>query len=161
MSQTAGETRSRLDPEPVARRDFLGTASLWSAVSALFLATVGMFRMPRPATPFSATKKFTVTLPESLPPGVPYVLADRQVAVFKDGDGVYAVSMICTHLGCVVKTIPDGFECPCHGSRFTADGSVTKGPAPEALPWLKVTVKGEKCIVDGESRIPAGTKVKS
>jgi Rieske Fe-S protein len=81
------------------------------------------------------------------------------VALYRDAGGVYAVSTVCTHLGCIVKTSAEGFECPCHGSRFTADGSVLKGPAPRALPWLKVSGSGGSYVVDEEKVVPPGTKV--
>jgi Rieske Fe-S protein len=81
------------------------------------------------------------------------------VAVFKDAEGIYAVSTICTHLGCVVKPNPEGFECPCHGSRFASNGEVTKGPAPRALPWLKVSVSGGTATIDEGAIVPQGTKV--
>ncbi len=73
--------------------------------------------------------------------------------------GVHAVSTVCTHLGCIVKPTAAGFECPCHGSRFTSDGAVTGGPAPAPLPWLEVTVVGGTVVVDESATVPAGTKV--
>ena len=86
----------------------------------------------------------------------------RSVAVFRDEGGVHAVSLICTHLGCIVKGVPTGFECPCHGSHFGADGSVTQGPAPQPLPWLKVTsAGGGTYIIDEAESVPAGTKVQA
>ncbi len=161
MSETPVQTRSRLDPEPVPRRDFLGLASLWSAAGALAFAAVGMLRLPKAAVLPAASKKFRVTLPESLPAGQPLLAPGRPVALFRDEDGVYAVSLVCTHLGCIVKASAEGFECPCHGSRFAADGSVTKGPAPRALPWLKVTGSGSQYVVDEDSTVPLGTKVQA
>lgn len=152
---------SRLDPEPVTRRDFLGLASLWSAFSVLAFATVGLLRLPKAAVLSSPSRKFQVTLPESLPPGQPFIPPGRSVALFRDGDGVYAVSLVCTHLGCIVKNTHDGFECPCHGSHFRADGSVTKGPAPTPLVWHKVTGGGGQYVVDEGATVPAGTKVQA
>ena len=37
----------------------------------------------------------------------------------------------CSHMGCALKWNPaeHSWDCPCHGSRFTADGSVLDGPA--------------------------------
>jgi len=160
MSQTT-LTRSRLDPEPVPRRDFLGIASLGSMVTALLVAAVGMLRLPKAAVLPSPSKKFTVEVPDALLPGQPYVPPGRPVALYRDGEGVYAVSLICTHLGCIVKAVPDGFECPCHGSRFTADGAVTKGPAPKERPWFQGTASGGKYVVDEEVTVSPGTKVKA
>lgn len=152
-------TRSRLDPEPVPRRDWLGLSSLWAMGGALLFGLAGMLRLPKAAVLASPSKKFRVALPDNLPAGEAFVPPGRSVALFKDGEGVYAVSTICTHLGCVVKPNPEGFECPCHGSRFTASGEVTKGPAPRPLPWLKVTVAGGAVTVDEGTVVPHGTKV--
>lgn len=159
MTTIPGKARSRLDPEPVPRRDFLGLTSLWATGAALLFGLFGMLRLPKAAVLASPSKKFRVTLPESLAAGEPFIPPGRQVAVFRDSAGFYAISTVCTHLGCVVKMNPEGFECPCHGSRFAQDGGVTKGPAPRALPWLQVSAKGGTLIVDEASTVPAGTKV--
>ncbi len=159
MTVSAGPARSRLDPEPVPRRDVLGLASLWSAACALLFALIGSLRLPKAAVLSSPSKRFRVTLPESLGPGEAYIPPGRKVALFRDADGVYAISTICTHLGCVVRAAAGGFECPCHGSRFAADGAVTKGPAPQPLPWLQVTGGGDEWVIDEGTTVPPGTKV--
>jgi Rieske Fe-S protein len=159
MTIKAGEERSRLDPEPIPRRDFLGLSALAAAAGSMLFAVVGMLRLPKAAVLASPSKKFTVTLPESLAVGESFVPPGRPVALFRDSDGVYAISTICTHLGCVVKASSEGFECPCHGSRFGPDGSVTKGPAPRALPWLKVSSSDGGLIVDEGTTVPPGSKV--
>jgi cytochrome b6-f complex iron-sulfur subunit len=150
---------SRLDPEPVPRRDFLGLASMWAAASTMVFALGGILRLPKAAVLSSPSRKFRVTLPESLAAGEAFVPPGRSVALFRDAHGVYAISTVCTHLGCIVKATGGAFECPCHGSRFAADGSVVKGPAPAALPWRKVTVSGATCLVDEDVVVPPGTKV--
>jgi cytochrome b6-f complex iron-sulfur subunit len=159
-TQPAGTpARSRLDPHPTPRRDFLGLAALWSAASALLFALLGMARLPRAAVIPAPSRRFRVAIPESLPEGAAVVPASRSVAVFRDADGVYAVSTVCTHLGCVVKQAPDGFHCPCHGSRFSPDGSVVKGPAPAPLKWLEVkSAGGGVYVVDEGKAVPRGRK---
>lgn len=159
MTVKASHERSRLDPEPVPRRDFLGLAALAAAGASMLFAVFGMLRLPKAAVLSSPSKKFGVTLPASLAEGEAFVPPGRSVALFRDTEGVYAVSTICTHLGCVVKATTEGFECPCHGSRFTRDGEVTKGPAPRALPWLKVSAGSAGLTVDEGATVPAGTKV--
>jgi Rieske Fe-S protein len=106
MSAPTGIQRSRLDPEPVPRRDWLGLASLWSAGVALLFSLFGMIRLPKPAVVGSPSKRFRVSLPEALAPGAAFVPPGRSVAIFRDPEGVYAISLVCTHLGCVVKTGP-------------------------------------------------------
>jgi nitrite reductase/ring-hydroxylating ferredoxin subunit len=146
---------SRLDPEPPSRRDFLGLAAVWSCAAALMVAMVGMARLPRAAVLPSPSRKFRVTLPESMAEGAAVVPAGRSVALFRDAGGIYAVSTVCTHLGCIVKTEADGFHCPCHGSRFARDGSVVRGPAPKPLTCLAVRKDGDSYIVDESSVVPA------
>lgn len=161
MTTTPGSPQSRLDPDPVPRRDVLGLSALWASAAAILFGAIGMLRLPKAAVLASPSKKFRVTLPETLAVGEAFVPPGRPVAVFRDAEGVYAVSSICTHLGCIVKTAPGGFECPCHGSHFSAEGSVTKGPAPKPLPWLKISGGGSQWTVDEGATVPAGTKVKA
>lgn len=158
MTAQPGLTRSRLEPEPVPRRDWLGLASLYSAGAALLFALIGMLRLPKAAVVASPSKRFRVTLPEALAPGEAYVPPGRSVALFRDAQGVWAISTVCTHLGCIVRPSAEGFECPCHGSRFAPDGAVRKGPAPKPLPWIKVTRAGGQWLVDEAAGVPAGTK---
>ncbi|MBM4061300.1 MAG: Rieske 2Fe-2S domain-containing protein [Planctomycetes bacterium] len=153
-------TPSRLDPELTARRDFLGTAATTLACGTCGFALLGSARLPKVAVLPSASKKFKVVLPPSLLPGQPFVPPGRSVAIFKDGDSVHAISTICTHLGCVVKPVESGFDCPCHGSRFAANGDVVRGPAPKALAWLSVSSAGGGAVLVDEGKVvPAGTKV--
>lgn len=161
MTTISKPARSRLDPEPMPRRDMLGLMSLWAAGSALLFAALGMARLPKASVMSSPSKRFSVVFPETLQPGQAFLPSNRSVALFRDAAGTWAVSTVCTHLGCIVKTSGDGFECPCHGSRFAADGSVTKGPAPRPLAWLKVSAAGGKMIIDEGATVPAGTKVLS
>lgn len=158
MTVAAKLPRSRLDPEPVSRRDWLGRSSLWAMCGALLFGMLGLLRLPKAAVLASPSKKFRVTLPETLAAGAPFFPPGRAVAVYRDADGIHAVSTICTHLGCVVKPTTEGFECPCHGSRFTREGVVAKGPAPRPLPWLKVSVAGAVVTIDEGTTVPAGTK---
>jgi cytochrome b6-f complex iron-sulfur subunit len=159
MTVTPGRPVSRLDPEPVPRRDVLGLLSVWTMASTLFFATLGMLRMPKAAVLPSPSKKFRVTLPETLAAGEAFVPPGRMTALFRDADGVYAISIVCTHLGCIVKPSATGFDCPCHGSGFASDGSVVRGPAPQPLSWIKVSMNGGTVIVDEGATVPAGTKV--
>lgn len=152
--------RSRLESPPMPRRDFLGLAAMWSAITTLAFAALGALRLPRAAVVPVPSRKFRVTLPEALAAGDAFVPPGRSVAIFRDADGVFAISTVCTHLGCIVKKEGAGFACPCHGSQFGLDGSVTKGPAPKALPWLAVAAApGGAVLVDEATTVAPGTKV--
>ncbi len=154
------ETQSRLDPEQTPRRDFLGLAARSSAAFSLLFAFFGILRLPKAAVLPSPSKRFRATLPESLPLNEPFLPAGRSVALFRTEKGVYAVSTICTHLGCIVKPVTgSGFDCPCHGSKFSADGSVLRGPAPKALPRLAVTRLSEtEFLVDEGTNLPSDSE---
>ena len=69
--------------------------------------------------------------------------------VFRRPEGLFAISSICTHLGCNVRWEEEnnGFECPCHGSSFDKNGKNTSGPAPKPLRWLQLTVDSERRLV--------------
>lgn len=55
------------------------------------------------------------------------------ILVALPGGGVRALSGICTHLACSLRVAGGGLSCPCHGSTFAFDGTVTRGPAPDDL----------------------------
>ena len=52
----------------------------------------------------------------------------------------------CTHAGCALALKDGAIECPCHGSRFTLDGAVQRGPATEPLAARPVAVKGAEIV---------------
>jgi cytochrome b6-f complex iron-sulfur subunit len=54
--------------------------------------------------------------------------------------GVVALYKVCVHLGCLYKWVPtnDRFECPCHGSKYLANGVRIDGPARRNLDVLVV-----------------------
>jgi cytochrome b6-f complex iron-sulfur subunit len=96
-------------------------------------------------------------------PGTIKVFADHQLIVFSDPEGIYAISSVCTHAGCHVsyKNKEGILFCPCHGSKFSKEGSVLHGPAKKALPWYSVKLGDHKqLIVDKNEIVPAGTKYK-
>ena len=58
-------------------------------------------------------------------------------AVRLDGD-VVALRGRCTHQGCPLRAVSDGFSCPCHGGRFDRRGEPVAGPPTRALDRLIV-----------------------
>jgi Rieske Fe-S protein len=60
-----------------------------------------------------------------------YVVASLVTGAVVSVSGPIAyIGLICPHLGCVVEMDDSGFTCPCHGSKFNADGSLKKAPPP-------------------------------
>jgi Rieske Fe-S protein len=55
-----------------------------------------------------------------------------------------ALSPICTHLGCTVKKERSFFRCPCHGSTYTLNGEVVRGPAKQRLSFFQTERIGDQ-----------------
>lgn len=75
---------------------------------------------------------------DDVPRGEARIVRDglAKAGVFRDlDDTVHAVSLRCTHLGCLVRwnAAERSWDCPCHGSRFDVDGTVLEGPAVHPL----------------------------
>ncbi|MFQ5585198.1 MAG: ubiquinol-cytochrome c reductase iron-sulfur subunit [Calditrichia bacterium] len=61
------------------------------------------------------------------------------------------LSAKCTHLGCTIdRRDSDSLICPCHGSRYSFNGKVLKGPALKNLQTLnyKIDSENRKIIID-------------
>jgi cytochrome b6-f complex iron-sulfur subunit len=148
----------RLTPEPVPRRDFLNLAGLWAAGIAIFGSLLGMVRLAKPSVLPEASKRFRIGRPEDFAVGGARIIAGRNVHIITQAGGIAAVSLICTHLGCIVKTTETGYACPCHGSIFAQDGEVVGGPAPRGLQWLEVSLAADgSLVVDANMEVSAGT----
>ena len=78
-----------------------------------------------------------VSIPADVPMGLSVV---ESLIVYRETEGaVRAYSARCTHLGCRIDRVIDGEAvCPCHGSRYRADGSVAAGPASRPLRALRL-----------------------
>jgi len=75
---------------------------------------------------------------EEIPPGHGAVLRSglTKLAVFKDDQGkMTTMSAVCPHMGCLVRWNPGEttWDCPCHGSRFSATGMCLHGPSTSDL----------------------------
>ncbi|HJR93506.1 MAG TPA: ubiquinol-cytochrome c reductase iron-sulfur subunit [Acidimicrobiia bacterium] len=59
-----------------------------------------------------------------------------------EGGGLMALYQRCVHLGCRVPwcATSQGFECPCHGSKYNEIGEYFAGPAPRNLDRFVVEV---------------------
>jgi Rieske Fe-S protein len=71
--------------------------------------------------------------------------------LIRDVAGIYAMTAICTHMGCTVG-LPVGAQitCPCHGSMYDQGGGNLKGPATSPLVHFAVieSTPGGFLVVD-------------
>jgi cytochrome b6-f complex iron-sulfur subunit len=122
----------------LSRRDFLKLVRNGFLYLSSALAFMGFLRFldfdPSPAR----KTQFDLGSVEKYPPRSRTVLADIPAILIHTESGFSALSLVCTHLGCTLENDADGFACPCHNSRFDADGNVTHGPAAKPLPALQV-----------------------
>jgi cytochrome b6-f complex iron-sulfur subunit len=107
--------------------------------------------------------KLTEATRADLGPGK--VLDYRKLGLFflvADDKGIYALSAICTHLGCTVHSEgSSGFGCPCHDSAYDLQGEVTEGPAKRHLRHLEVreTAPDGLLLVDVSSTVPPESRL--
>jgi Rieske Fe-S protein len=120
-----------METAPQSRRKFITTV-------ALLIATGGL--LVRYLTPHTAGKRQVLVTADAsdIPPNGALVFSNERVAIIRNEKSIYAVSLICTHLGCTVTVTENHLSCPCHGSLFDRQGAVIKGPADKALKRLEL-----------------------
>jgi len=146
-----------------SRRRFVVTAGTTGLAAGGLGLLAALARFVVPDVVYEAPRRFPVGRPDEFPPESVTLLADRRVFVFRTADGFYAVSAVCTHLGCNVRHEEgEGFACPCHGSLFDEEGRVARGPAAWPLPRYSMILsrRGELVVdtrrtVDREFRLRA------
>ncbi|MEO6950203.1 MAG: Rieske 2Fe-2S domain-containing protein [Polyangia bacterium] len=81
--------------------------------------------------------------------GTPDGLGDTIIIARTDDTTVVTLSDICTHKRCAVALDASHMQlaCPCHGSTFAYDGSVTAGPATLPLRSYATKIVGENIVV--------------
>jgi cytochrome b6-f complex iron-sulfur subunit len=150
-----------LDAEgkPMPRREFFLRLALgWVA----FTAAVGggltaLFAFMVPRVDFTKIEVFKVGPPANFPPKTvdESFKAAHKVWVVNDGQKIFALNAVCTHLGCTPNWMENErkFKCPCHGSGFTMQGINFEGPAPVPLRRCEVSLSDDGQIVVNKGRL--------
>lgn len=175
------------------RRQFLLLMGTLASVGAVVFGSVEVLRFMFPGATNDAPQAFKTTFTfDQLTGGVnsagkanvgatvQSITADR-VSVVVDDAGIYAVLLICTHLGCTpnyvtdvvsgsgvapsvadargvrsqAEKIPNGWACPCHGSRYFIDSTNFYGPAPRPMDWVSIEVAPDGFFVVDRGNIVA------
>ena len=144
-------------PEPIRRRRFISWLTVgwlsFAAASGGFLTMIIRFLFPNVL--FEPPQSFKIGFPDDFQMNeVDERFKQKQaVWIVRNTDGIYALSTVCTHLGCTPNwLITDGkFKCPCHGSGFRKSGINFEGPAPRPLERYKITLAEDGQIIIDKS----------
>ena len=155
------------DSREISRRSFLAIAGWVGFLLASLIALYQSVKFVQPNATYEDPPAFKpsgdLANPSNYAVGSTTVLIDKRVVINRDPDGFYAISLICTHLGCTPRYFTDvtsdlidagtpiskdpdtgqqatkaspilpGFKCPCHGSRYFRDADNFFGPAPRPM----------------------------
>ena len=137
------------------RKGFLGWLSIgWLAFAG---ATGGFFtlmiRFMFPNVLFEPPQSFKIGYPDDFTIGKVDTRFKRKHAVWvvRNDEGIYALSTVCTHLGCTPNWLEaeQKYKCPCHGSGFRKSGINFEGPAPRPLERFAISLAPDgKILVD-------------
>ncbi len=129
----------------INRREFftklgLGSLSIAAAGTAVF-----SYQLLSPNVLYEPSPIVNAGKPESYSPDSVTIDVNSGIYLIHAKEGFFALSAVCTHLGCLTAWKPDLgiIACPCHGSKFKRDGEKIEGPAPKPLPWLRTWVSDE------------------
>lgn len=116
---------------------------------------------PAPRTPVTTTDTKAGML--ALPDGTARDYRNAgNFFLIKDATGIYAMTAICTHMGCTVG-VPVGttISCPCHGSQYDLGGGNVVGPATQPLVHFQVTeaTPGGQLVVNPATTVAASTRL--
>lgn len=152
-SETEKKPNQPMIDEPMERRHFIKWVTVgWSAFVAV-VAGYGtlVLRYLFPNVLFEPKQSFRAGFPEDYTTGeVSERFKDRHgVWIVRDNEKIYALSTVCTHLGCTPNWFPNEnkFKCPCHGSGFYTTGVNFEGPAPRPLERFKIALSDEGEII--------------
>lgn len=146
-------------PASPERRQFmitwLGFAwAIFAAATVAALSTVLRYMFPNVL--FEPKTAFKIGTPDSYEPGkVDTTWEDKYgVWIVRSPEGIYALSTVCTHLGCKPSwyDAEQKFKCPCHGSGFYKSGINFEGPAPRPLERFAVTLADDGQILVDKSK---------
>ena len=141
------------DSEDINRRSFFSWLSFgWIGFVA---ATGGFFTMMLrfcfPNVLFEPVQTFRAGFPDDYQAGQVDLRWKAKFGtwIVRNDEGIYALSTVCTHLGCTPNWLnaEQKFKCPCHGSGFRKTGINFEGPAPRPLERFRIILADDGQIV--------------
>jgi len=131
------------------RRDFFNEiAGCALAIAGLGGAAITV-EYSSPNVLFEPPTTFRAGSPDDYPVNSVTFIQDQQVYIVRTEKGLWAMSAVCTHLGCITQWKPESNQiaCPCHGSKFQREGNVQAGPAPRPLPRFSVRLAADGALM--------------
>ncbi len=150
---------------PMPRRSFLSWMTLaWTAFTASMLAALtatGRFMFPNVL--FEPPPTFKAGFPNEIQVGQVDERFKQKYAVwlvrtaydqYANASGIFALSTVCTHLGCTPNWLEaeQKFKCPCHGSGYYKTGVNFEGPTPRPLERYAISLADDGQILVDKSR---------
>ncbi|MCH8013000.1 MAG: ubiquinol-cytochrome c reductase iron-sulfur subunit [Candidatus Marinimicrobia bacterium] len=145
--------------EEISRRSFFSWLTIawitFSIATGAFFTMILRFMFPNVL--FEPPQSFKVGYPKDYTVGQVDVRWKRKHGIWmvRNPEYIYALSTICTHLGCTPNWLlnEQKFKCPCHGSGFRKSGINFEGPAPRPLERFKILLADDGRILVDKTKI--------
>ncbi len=154
------ETKTYKEESPArySRRDSFVKLGLGSVAIVGGGAAVFGYEFLSPNVLYEPSPITNAGKPDQYPQGSVTADVKNGIYIIHGPEGFYALTAICTHLGCLTAWNSELgiIACPCHGSKFNVEGTKTDGPAPRPLAWLRTWISDEgDLMVDRSTTVPA------
>lgn len=153
------KTHDVQDASELNRRQFFVKVGMTSIAIAAAGTGVFAYEYLSPNVLYEPSPIVNAGKPDRYPPESVTLDPETGIYIVRDPQGFFALSAICTHLGCLTAFKPELgiIACPCHGSKFDRNGTKVAGPAPKPLPRLRIWLSDDgELMVDRSS--PVTTK---
>ena len=150
---------SSIDPQP---EDGTGVITRLRFLTLIFAGATAMglaaFAAPlaRYAYPILKGQVFerqkVATVSQITAEGLRFDYMETPSMIIRLSDGNFgSYSLVCTHLGCIVKweARNQEFFCPCHAGKFDESGNNISGPPPTPLTKYNLSIEGNDIYVEG------------
>jgi cytochrome b6-f complex iron-sulfur subunit len=142
----------------ISRRYFLELVGIGSVVITAVGSAILSVEYLSPNVLHEPPLKFKAGPVEDFPSDSVTLIVDQKAYIVRAKEGYfYAMSAVCTHLGCITGWKADEgiIACPCHGSRYDKEGNVIGGPAPRPLPHFQLTLGDQTELVVDKGEVVA------
>ena len=163
-AKPAAPPKAAAAQEAVTRREFNWLALAWTAFTAASVAGLtATMRFMFPNVLFEPPPTFKAGYPNEIQIGQVDERFKQRFAVwlvrsafdqYANAEGIYALSTVCTHLGCTPNWLEaeQKFKCPCHGSGYYKTGVNFEGPTPRPLERYAISLADDGQILVDKSR---------